>query len=90
MPDDAELEDLVLYLTRTSRLSRDEAARLVDEVLTFLNELPEEFVRRRHRTLQNEGRANDEIFARLAAEMPRRRFRAPDLSARQIRRIIYG
>jgi hypothetical protein len=90
MSDRAELEDLVAYFVRTSRLSRPEAIRLIDEVLSFLDELPEQFIRRRHRALQDEGRANDEIFARIAAELARRRFRAPALTERQIRRIIYG
>lgn len=78
------------YFVRTSRLSRPEAARLIDEVLSFLDELPEEFIRRRHRVLQSEGHSNEAIFARIAVELARWRFRAPPLSERQIRRIIYG
>jgi hypothetical protein len=90
VPDAPELEELVNHLVRTSRLAPAEAAKLIDEVLSFLVEQPEEFVRRRHRALQLEGLANPEIFARLAAEMARWRFRAPAYSERQIRRIIYG
>jgi hypothetical protein len=90
MSEPAEFEDLVAYLVRTSRLSRPEATRLVDEVLSFLNERPEEFVCRRHRILQSEGLPNGEIFLRLAAELRRWRFRAPTYSERQIRRMIYG
>jgi hypothetical protein len=59
-------------------------------VLTFLNESAEEFVRRRHRALQAAGLANPEIYLRLAAELSARRFRAPALTERQIRRMIYG
>jgi hypothetical protein len=47
-------------------------------------------VRRRHRELQREGLANEEIFARIGEEVTARRFRAPQLSARQLRRIVYG
>ena len=90
MSEQAEFEDLVNYLVRTTRLSRAEAARLVGEVLAFLDERPEEFVSRRHRSLQSEGLSNSEIFARLAAELERWRFRAPQYSERQLRRIIYG
>ena len=90
MSEPAEFEELIAYLVRTSRLSLAEAARLVDEVLSFLDEHPEEFVCRRHRILQAEGLSNDEIFSRLAAELKRWRFRAPEYSERQIRRIIYG
>jgi polyhydroxyalkanoate synthesis regulator phasin len=90
MSDQAELEDLVAYLVRSSRLTAQEAARLVDEVLSFLDESPEQFVCRRHRELQAQSLANSEIFTRIAAELARRRFRAPALTARQIRRLIYG
>ena len=90
MSDPIELADLVDYLVRTTRLSRAEAARLVDDVLTFLDEQPEEFVCRRHRALQGEGLSNSDIFVRLAAELDRWRFRAPAYSERQLRRMIYG
>lgn len=90
MAEPVELDELVVHLVRASRLTPAEAAKLVDEVLSFLAEQPEEFVRRRHRALQLEGLANPEIFARLTAELARWRFRAPAYSERQIRRIIYG
>jgi len=90
MSELSEFEDLVAYLVRTTRLSHAEAARVVDEVLTFLDERPEEFVSRRHRALQREGLPNGEIFLRLAAELERWRFRAPAYSERQLRRLIYG
>ncbi|HJU14990.1 MAG TPA: hypothetical protein VJ770_00850 [Stellaceae bacterium] len=86
----AELEELLDYLVRSSRLTRPEAARLVDEVLAFLDERPEEFVCRRHRALQREGLSNGAIFSRLAVELARLRFRAPAYTERQLRRIIYG
>ena len=90
MSELAEFEDLVIYLARTTRLSPAEAVRLVDEVLSFLDERPEEFVCRRHRALQGEGLSNSEIFARLSAELAHWRFRAPAYSERQLRRMIYG
>src|SRR5260370_37920913 len=90
MSELTEFEDLVAYLVRTTRLSRPEAVRLVDEVLSFLDERPEEFVCRRHRALQEEGLSNSEIFARLSAELARWRFCAPQYSERQLRRLIYG
>ena len=90
MSEPTEFEDLVSYLVRTTRLSHTEAIRLVDEVLAFLDERPEEFVSRRNRALQREGLSNSEIFLRLAAELERWRFRAPAYSERQLRRLIYG
>jgi hypothetical protein len=85
-----ERSELVDYLVRTSRLAHSDAARLVDEVFAFLSEQPEEFVCRRHRELQAEGLSNSEIYTRLQSELRRWRFRAPEYSERQIRRVIYG
>jgi hypothetical protein len=90
LSSDVELNDLAEYLVRSSRLSQSEALRLIDEVLHFLDELPEEFVRRRHWSLQTQGLSNSEIFIQLARELRARRFRAPDYTERQIRRMIYG
>jgi len=90
MADPGELEELIGYLTRTSRLSSQEARRVVEEVLSFLHETPEDFVRRRHRALQAQGLPNSAIYGRLAAELSAWRFRASPYSERQIRRLIYG
>jgi hypothetical protein len=90
MLSNADTSELIDRLTRTSRLTRTEAAHLVDEVFAFLDESFEEFVRRRHRDLQREGRPNPAIFAQIAEEVRQRRFRGPALSERQIRRLIYG
>ena len=87
---DIELDDLAEYLSRSSRLSHSEALRLIDEVLSFLDDLPEDFVRRRHWSLQTQGLSNSEIFIRLASELRARRFRAPEYTQRQLRRMIYG
>jgi hypothetical protein len=90
MSDLGELEDLIAYLVRTSRLSAPEATRVVGEVLSYLADTPEAFIRRRHVALRSQGLSNDAIFVQLARELDRLRFRAPPLTARQIRRIIYG
>ena len=90
MADPKRLEDLIAYLGRSTGLSGAATARVLEEVLAFLDELPEEFVCRRHLELQREGCANPDIFERIADEMARHRFRAPRYTARQIRRMIYG
>ncbi len=90
MSDLDELQEVVRYLIRTTRLTPQEVTRVVSEVLSFLDETPEAFIRKRHHSLQAEGLSNAAIFARLAAELAEWRFRAPEYSERQIRRIIYG
>ncbi len=85
-----DLEELLDYLARTTRLERAEAERVIDEVLSFLGEEPEQFVRRRHLELQRQGLSNALIFERLDRELSRRRFAAPAYSRRQLRRIVYG
>ena len=90
MSDLNDLDELITHLVRTSRLTPTEAARLVDEVVSFLWETPEQFVRRRHLALQAEGVSNSVIFPRIATEVTQRRVRVPALTERQIRRLIYG
>ena len=90
MPEPTDLGDLIDYLVRSSRLTRPEAVRMLNEVLEFLSDTPEDYIRRRHLHLQAQGLANEAIFNQIAAELPRRRFRAPELTQRQIRRVIYG
>lgn len=85
-------EDLTPLLDHleSSGVSRGQAARLVDDVLAYFSETPEEFVRRRHRELQANGVANPESFAVIARELSGRRVAGPQLSERQVRRVIYG
>ena len=85
-----DLDDLILHLVSTTRLSRPEAVRVVQEVFAFLAESPEAFVVRRHAELRTANQPNAAIFERIARELRDRRFRGPDLSERQIRRLIYG
>ena len=85
-----DLEDLVAHLVSTTRLTRPEAVRVLEEVFAFLSESPEAFVIRRHAELRAANLANPAIFERIARELPDRRFRGPELSTRQIRRLIYG
>jgi hypothetical protein len=82
--------DLLEHLERTTRLTRAEAERVVAEILAYFSEPLERFVARRHAELQGEELRNAEIFARIASELDERRFAAPELSTRQIRRMVYG
>ncbi|MBB4951153.1 hypothetical protein F4556_006688 [Kitasatospora gansuensis] len=83
-------EDLLAHLTRTTPLGPGEAARVVAEVLAYFSESTEEYVRRRHGELQARGLTNEKIFDRLTGELTARRVAAPELSTRQLRRIVYG
>ncbi len=83
-------DDLVAHLVRSTPLSPSEAARVVAEVLSYFAEPVDGFVRRRHRELQARGMHNDQIFATLHTELSTRRVAPPALSARQLRRLVYG
>ncbi|MEY4512788.1 MAG: hypothetical protein RLZZ450_4910 [Pseudomonadota bacterium] len=50
----------------------------------------DDYIRTRHAQLQAENVTNAEIYERIAGELPALRFLGPKLSARQIRRRIYG
>ncbi len=87
--DDGDLSPLLDHL-EAAGLSRSDAERSVAEVLAYFSETTESFVRRRHRELQRHGLVNAESLSRIAAELPHRRVAPPQLSQRQIRRMIYG
>lgn len=82
--------DLVSRVAESTGLSPGEAARVVADVVAYFAEPTEEFVRRRHERLQAYGMRNPEIFAQIRAELSRRVVAPPELSERQLRRIIYG
>ena len=71
-------------------LSRDQARRAVAEIFDALRMGVDEYIAQRHSELQREGEGNERIFERIAIELRELRFKAPELSARQIRRRIYG
>lgn len=84
------VDDVQQRLQSVLGLSRAQATRAVDEVLDSLGLEVDEFIARRHAELQAQGENNTEIFDRIAEELRALRFKAPELSARQIRRRIYG
>ncbi|CAL9274162.1 HU family DNA-binding protein OS=Streptomyces rochei OX=1928 GN=G3I25_22760 PE=4 SV=1 [Streptomyces rochei] len=83
-------DELVDHLTRSTPLNRGEALRVIQDVLAYFDETTEEFVRRRHRELQAQGLVNATIFERIEAELKYRAVAPPELSLRQLRRIVYG
>lgn len=82
--------ELIDHLCRNSRLTAQEAERVVSEVLTYFSETPDDYLRRRHQELQALGDSNSDIYSTLQTELKARRFGAKPLTTRQIRRAIYG
>ncbi len=83
-------EELLQHICYSSRLTAAEAQHLITEVLAYFSEPCEAFVRRRHLELQAQGLNNKRIYSQLLNELQQRRFPAPALSERQVRRMIYG
>jgi hypothetical protein len=89
MPDPVP-PDLARYLAASTGLPPSTAVRVIADVTTYFSETIEDFVRRRHAELRRGQRKNDEIWPVIAAELSQRRFAAPGLSERQLRRLVYG
>jgi hypothetical protein len=83
-------QDLVRYLAASTGLPQPTAVRVIADVTAYFSETTEQFVRRRHAEMHRRQYTNDEIWPVIAAEIGQRRFAAPGLSERQLRRIVYG
>ncbi|MDO9495308.1 MAG: hypothetical protein Q7J48_06375 [Nocardioides sp.] len=81
---------LVERVVASTGLTPAEAARLVEDVLSFHAEPVEDYVRRRHAELKTYGARNPEIFHRISEELADRVVAAPRLTERQLRRLVYG
>lgn len=86
MPD----EELVQRIALSTGLPVSEAVRVIDDIIAWYDEPIEEYVRRRHAHLQLYGTRNAEAFRVIAEELRTRPVKAPHLSERQLRRIVYG
>ena len=86
VPDPA----LVSHVVATTSLTPGEAARVIEDVIAFHAQPVEDYVRLRHAHLRTYGARNPEIFAAIAEELRARVVSPPDLSERQLRRIVYG
>ncbi|WP_426247683.1 hypothetical protein [Nocardioides sp. LHG3406-4] len=83
-------DPLVVHLMETTGLSSAEARRVIDDVVAFHRESTDDFVRRRHARLKAHGAKNSDIYDQIATELAQRVVAGPELTARQVRRIIYG
>lgn len=63
---------------------------MVEDVVAYLSETVEDYVRRRHTEMKTYGAKNPQIFEQIAAELAGRVVAAPQLTERQLRRIVYG
>ena len=89
MSDQFPLE-LVRHVAASTGLTEATASRVVADIAAYFAETVEDFVRRRHGEMRLMHRKNDEIWPQIAAELADRRFGVPELSERQLRRIVYG
>jgi hypothetical protein len=84
-------QDLISNVAASTGLPEATASRVVADVAAYFGETVDQFVRRRHAELQEQGKKrNDDIWPQLGVELAGRRFRAENLSERQLRRIVYG
>jgi hypothetical protein len=88
--DDAVDDDLVRRVADSLGIQTSEAARVIGEVIAYYHEPLESVIRRRHAACKLRGMTNDQIYPLLVTELADRVVAAPELSERQIRRIIYG
>jgi hypothetical protein len=82
-------QDLARYLAASTGLPHSTTIRVIADINAYYDETVEDFVRRRHAELRARGDKNDEIWPRITAELDNRRFRAAELTDRQLRRIVY-
>ena len=86
-----DFQPLIDHLCHSSDLNAAQASKIVAEVIAYFSESTDSYVRRRHLELkQDSGLANPQIFRRIESELAQLVFAAPQLTQRQIRRIIYG
>jgi hypothetical protein len=83
-------QDLVRHVAISTGLDEATAERVVADVLAYFGQTVDEYVARRHQELKDRNRKNDAIWPQLADELKARRFKAEELSERQLRRIVYG
>lgn len=82
--------DWLNHLSQTYPVPRETLERLWEEFLVRSDVSLEDFVAARHLELQASGMKNPAIYLQVQKEIRGRRFKAPECSLRQIRRMIYG
>lgn len=83
-------QDLIRHVARSTGLDEATASRVVADIIAYFGQSVEEYVIERHSDLKNRNRKNDDIWPLISGELKSRRFKAVELSERQLRRIVYG
>lgn len=83
-------DDLIRHLQGITGLQQALLEKILDEIRAWHDEELGAWVQRRHQELRQQGLRNREIYPRLRGEARRALVRPPDLSERQIRRLVYG
>lgn len=78
------------YLLSSYPVDESLLSHLVEDLGDYFSTEVKDFISQSHQELQKEGLKNDEIYLQIHKQLKERRFAAPELSLRQIRRIIYG
>lgn len=85
------MEEQLDHLAVTLGLPQDRLARLLEEVRTLYGMTLPDFVKSRHAEYrQRMGLRNEDIYRRILEDIREWRFKAPEVSIRQIRRMIHG
>jgi hypothetical protein len=88
--DDSYPQELVRHVARSTGLDEATASRVVADVMAYFGQTVAEYVVSRHENLKSRNRKNDDIWPLISGELRARRFRAGELSERQLRRMVYG
>lgn len=88
--NDSHPQDLVRHVARSTGLDEATATRVVADVMAYFGQTVEEYVVARHENLKSRNRKNDDIWPLISGELKARRFKAGELSQRQLRRMVYG
>lgn len=83
-------EDFEKHLLSSYSLDQNDLYRLLDDLTGAFDTSVEDYIQKRHTSLQKEGKKNVVIYDILQKEIRTQRFLGPELSVRQIRRAIYG
>jgi len=88
--DDSYPQELVRHVAKSTGLDEATAKRVVADVMAYFGQTVEEYVVARHENLKSRNRKNDDIWPLISDELNTRRFKAGELSERQLRRMVYG